>query len=421
MIVEIVSILGESESIDAGSDVLLPFTSTFQASQSSIMSFEGTIHTEGSRLNALKENLKAHQCEFEGPEKTIEVVFNPSVGLMGGLRNLPRSVINELCQLGNCNIMSCISNDHLDSYVLSESSLFVYDYKYIMKTCGTTTLLFCLSKLVHYAAELGMELAWVGYFRKNLNTPEAQSWPHTSFTEEVVYLNSTLSKTYLSLTGNGFFVGPVTDDHVVIYSTDASSIPRPLSGIVTGDVTMTIMMFDMNHQVADHFYIKKNPTAVQMRNVSGITSLLPDSDCAIDDAHFVPCGYSMNAVYGDAYFTIHVTPEYHSSYASFETNAHERVLMPDVIDRVIATFHPKRFLVVVTGRNSDIKKYTPLSILHEQKQIYIYKKMAETKIGAELQGYNDPKVYVRTNIASNTMYDSIASTVITYDSDLKKL
>lgn len=50
----------------------------------------------------------------------------------------------------------------------------------------------------------------------------------------------------------------------------------------------------------------------------GITDLLPDA--TLDSFLFSPCGYSSNAVQGDRYATIHVTPEEEYSYASFETN-----------------------------------------------------------------------------------------------------
>lgn len=41
----------------------------------------------------------------------------------------------------------------------------------------------------------------------------------------------------------------------------------------------------------------------------------------IDEFGFDPCGYSMNGIIGDAFFTIHITPQPEQSYASFETNA----------------------------------------------------------------------------------------------------
>ena len=111
---------------------------------------------------------------FEGPEKTMEVVFKPNVGVEDGLRSLSREQLDFLCTQAKCTILSSISNSYIDAYVLSESSLFIYKSRFIMKTCGTTTLLRCLSSLLQFADILGMELTWVGYSRKNLLFPNAQ-------------------------------------------------------------------------------------------------------------------------------------------------------------------------------------------------------------------------------------------------------
>lgn len=78
---------------------------------------------------------------FEGPEKTLEVVFRSDKGVSEGLRALSRQKIDHLCTKAKCTILSQISNSHMDAFVLSESSLFVYRHRLVMKTCGTTTLL----------------------------------------------------------------------------------------------------------------------------------------------------------------------------------------------------------------------------------------------------------------------------------------
>ena len=70
---------------------------------------------------------------FEGYEKRLEVsffepsIFQDSKGL--GLRALTRSQLDEILTPAACEIVSSLSNDLLDSYVLSESSFFVYPYK----------------------------------------------------------------------------------------------------------------------------------------------------------------------------------------------------------------------------------------------------------------------------------------------------
>jgi hypothetical protein len=82
---------------------------------------------------------------FEGSEKRIEVHFKSNhAGSPKGLRALTRSTLDHLLKLAACEIVSKISNDVFDAYVLSESSLFVYPTSWVLKTCGTTDLLNCL-------------------------------------------------------------------------------------------------------------------------------------------------------------------------------------------------------------------------------------------------------------------------------------
>ncbi|KAG2322201.1 hypothetical protein Bca4012_056999 [Brassica carinata] len=67
---------------------------------------------------------------FEGYEKRLEVsffepsIFQDSKGL--GLRALTRSQLNEILTPSACDFVSSLSDDYFDSYVVSESSFFVY-------------------------------------------------------------------------------------------------------------------------------------------------------------------------------------------------------------------------------------------------------------------------------------------------------
>jgi hypothetical protein len=94
-----------------------------------------------------------------------------------GLRALTRATIDELCTAAKCTVISTLSNDHFDSYVLSESSLFVYPLKVIILTCGRTTPLHCLTQVIAAAAALDLHVEWLQYSRKNFNFPLQQPSP----------------------------------------------------------------------------------------------------------------------------------------------------------------------------------------------------------------------------------------------------
>eukprot|EP01031_Cornospumella_fuschlensis_P037454 gene37454-45483_t len=289
---------------------------------------------------------------FEGPEKTMEVVFRGcDEGSDGGLRSLSRAQLDLLCKKARCTILHRISNEHLDAYILSESSLFVYPHKILMKTCGTTTLLRCLSYLLDMAQGLGLTLAYVGYSRKNLSFPQAQQWPHGSFPEELTYLASH-PKLQRRLQGTGHVLGPVTGDHWYVYVADHSKLcPAPLpplhaASALKQERTVNIMMFDMHPEVAPIFFLHNTPVAKEMTRKAGIDALCEDA--VIDETAFTPCGYSMNSICEASYSTIHVTPEESCSYASFETNRPLQDYLP-LLRAVLAVFRPARFVLTLMG------------------------------------------------------------------------
>lgn len=74
------------------------------------------------------------------------------------------------------HVFLCCSrtNDRLDAYVLSESSLFVYSSKWVLKTCGTTKLLHSLPRLLEMVAALGMQPRRCKYSRATYLFPNQQ-------------------------------------------------------------------------------------------------------------------------------------------------------------------------------------------------------------------------------------------------------
>ena len=82
-------------------------------------------------------------------------------------------------------------NGQVDAYVLSESSMFVSQRRFILKTCGTTTPLECISDLVSMAKQYtGFDtIEDIFYSRKNFERPDLQLKPHRSFEQEVALLD----------------------------------------------------------------------------------------------------------------------------------------------------------------------------------------------------------------------------------------
>jgi len=285
---------------------------------------------------------------FEGYEKRLEITFSEASIFADphgrGLRALSRAQINSVLDLARCTIVSELSNKDFDSYVLSESSLFIYSQKIVIKTCGTTMLLLTIPRILELAEELCMPLAAVKYSRGMFIFPGAQPAPHRSFSEEVDVLNSYFGG--MKSGGNAYVIGdpakPGQKWHIY-YATEQPEQPM---------VTLEMCMTGLDKKKASVFFKTSADghvsCAKEMTKLSGISDIIPEME--VCDFDFEPCGYSMNAINGSAFSTIHVTPEDGFSYASYEVMGMDASALAygDIVKRVLRCFGPSEFSVAVT-------------------------------------------------------------------------
>ena len=109
------------------------------------------------KITSNKQHPKDQDMEFfEGTEKLLEIWFtktDENCTLDSDLRDIPRECIDYILDLVNCKVLSFTHSKELDSYVLSESSLFVNKTRLLIKTCGTTTLLNCVRPFIEAACK----------------------------------------------------------------------------------------------------------------------------------------------------------------------------------------------------------------------------------------------------------------------------
>ncbi|KAJ7555882.1 hypothetical protein O6H91_05G058800 [Diphasiastrum complanatum] len=283
---------------------------------------------------------------FEGFEKRLEVEFSTFNASnehelrqdYGGLRAISRAEIDTMLSAAECTIVSQLSNNKFDSYVLSESSLFLYPFKIVIKTCGTTQILKTIPQLLASASRLSLRARRCKYSRGSFLFPHAQPFPHGSFAQEVKILD----KFFTHLCGKAFTMGDPSKYHnwhiyIAANESDYRFLPSDDPAY-----TLEMCMTGLDKQIAAKFYkAVAAGSAKEMTTASGINELLPNSH--ICDFAFDPCGYSMNGIEDNAHSTIHITPEEGFSYASFETMGYgpgSRIELRKLVDRVAACFKP---------------------------------------------------------------------------------
>jgi len=286
---------------------------------------------------------------FEGTEKRVEVDFAGD----GSLRHVPRSGWEDVVGRSQTRILNHCKTDEFESFLLSESSLIVYDRKVILKTCGNTVPIRSIDTVLKLAASMDLQPEWLSYSRKNFLAPVKQPAEHQSREAEIA-----LCRDACGGAGDAYVLGQLTGDHWLLYNrdfqwTDCSE---------RADYQLDIMMYELPEDVRQVFHTSEpegsRSGAEAMTQCSGLGAVAASIRGEVEDYCFAPCGYSCNIHAGDAYAMVHVTPQEECSYASFETNygssrapgalrGNVSSNLNTLVDSVLQVFKPQRFTMTL--------------------------------------------------------------------------
>jgi S-adenosylmethionine decarboxylase len=267
---------------------------------------------------------------FEGPEKKLELVFKAG---SKNLLNEPRAFWDSLVSLAQAKILSTIETDKCKAYLLSESSLFVWENRVILITCGTTTL---IKAAKHMIDTFGKDcLEEVFYERKNEYQPSLQK---SSALEDMNALKEILG-------GKVLRFGRKDDHHVYIYNNNFGE--KTSTGKVN---TLELLMYGLQGEFKDSFVNKPESQKTVLKELKAI---LPGFE--LDTFFFEPEGFSFNALKGDQYATMHVTPQGSENYLSFEMDQINLAESEETVSKLVKLCKPISYdIILFTAEEENV-------------------------------------------------------------------
>lgn len=256
---------------------------------------------------------------FEGSEKKCEVIL---VDGAIDLRGLGDAFWHDVVEACAATVLSTVRNDVCDAYLLSESSLFVWSDHFLLITCGQTKL---VEAVLYFLKHVDSNhVAQILFQRKNELYSDLQ---HSNFADDVERLQQQVDGVQIAF-------GDKSSHYTELYHLERRYKPAE------EDRTYELLMYAIDAESSSYFS-QSGLSVLAIRQRLRLNEFL--SGWEIDDFVFDPCGYSMNAIQGERYCTIHLTPQDGYSYVSLETN----VNLGDIIEIPLTVLKPASFDVVL--------------------------------------------------------------------------
>ncbi len=281
---------------------------------------------------------------FEGTEKKLELFVSEDIK---SLRHLDISLWKNVVKKSKSQILSSMQNDYCIAYLLSESSLFIYDHFMTMITCGNTSLVDATLEILNFIPK--DHILSFFYERKNPIFPTDQS---TNFYEDAKRL-----KNHFNATAYRF--GDLTEHHICLFCKDIETTTLNLKDMTPEmllhnnkmspfllylqDMTLELLMHEIDDTIKNVFSSSQLDAEIKTAFQSlGLYDIFPNK-FQIDDHIFKPYGYSLNAIRENEYYTFHISPGDLGSYVSFETNHFFTNDYQATIEKILDIFKPKLF------------------------------------------------------------------------------
>lgn len=198
----------------------------------------------------------------------------------------------------NCGaeILSSIQNTQLKAYLLSESSLFVWQDKLLLITCGNTQLVKAALFLQQELTK--QQISTLIFQRHQALKPQLQS---SNFQQDTLLLEKQFNGQQQhwgdDYQGDLFVFGEISEKNITTQS--------------------IYMLHGLNGKLATKL---QTETLDKQQILEKLKLDVFFDDLIIDHFSFEPKGYSLNAICGENYLAIHLTPEQLSTYLSVETS-----------------------------------------------------------------------------------------------------
>ncbi|MBE8168406.1 MAG: adenosylmethionine decarboxylase [Shewanella sp.] len=259
---------------------------------------------------------------YEASEKKVEIIVSQTTD---SLRSYGLPFWQRIVKQAKAEVLSVTKNECCDAYILSESSLFVWDDRFLMLTCGSTEL---VNSVIAFINEIGDEAVdFMRYQRKNEYLAHLQK---STFKADAEILKSRFS-------GQAFLIGEAGGHHHYLFTTEKQSVEDKKPACTE------LLMYQISGEFTDYLRCS-NQAKQSIRNFLDINNDF--AEFIIDDHLFEPVGYSINGIKDDKYFTIHITPQESNSYVSFETNLDMSDSSNNILQKLIAIFNPKTWDVI---------------------------------------------------------------------------